>query len=173
MTPRYTIPCTTVEVVFVGTGARERLPWLEAVTKIPNIKRRIHGNSWDRIRTPGWEKQMAVIGNEYCRAVSGAGVVLGLLRAANHDQSTDRSYEIGAIGGCGLYQDTEEHRLLLAEYPKEGFFKDPADLTQRVQTILESTDLQEELRKIGAQAIRKPQNTYAARLQTILHWAEQ
>ena len=95
-------------------------------------------------------------------------MVLGLLRQANGDQSTDRSYEIGAIGGCGLYQDTEEHRQLLHNYPNEGFFKDPQELTRCVKEVIADTALQLRLRAIGEEAIRKPENTYAARLETIL-----
>lgn len=161
-----------VDVVFIGTGAEERVPWLKAITELPGIQRRIHGNSWRGISTPGWEQLPAVTGENYCKAINGAKVVLGLLRAANKDQSTDRSYEIGAIGGCGLYQDTEEHRQLLAEYPEEGFFEDPTSLAKRVKDLLDDPGLQQRLRSIGAKVIRTPQNTYAARLQSILRWAE-
>jgi len=161
------------DVVFIGTGAQERLPWLNSVGKIPGIQRRIHGNSWRGISTPGWDKQQAVTGEDYCKAIKGAKVVLGLLRQANGDESTDRSYEIGAIGGCGLYQDTYEHRQLLPDYPNEGFFGNPAELARRVREVLDDTDLQHQLRRLGERAIRKPENTYAARLESILRWAEQ
>ena len=100
-------------------------------------------------------------------------MVLGLVRQANGDQSTDRSYEIGAIGGCGLYQDTDEHRELLHNYPEKGFFKDQAELADRVKEVLADTELQEQLKTLGEKAIRKPENTSAARLQSILRWAEQ
>ena len=162
-----------VDVVFIGTGAKERLPWINAITDIPSIQRCIYGNSWRGIKTPGWEQKPAVTGEKYCETINGAKVVLGLLRASNGDQSTDRSYEIGAIGGCGLYQDTAEHRQLLPGYPEEGFFKDPTGLAQRVRDVLGSTALQQCLRNLGAKAIRKHENTYAARLQTIIEWAEQ
>ena len=162
-----------VDVVFIGTGAQERLPWLKAITEIPGVGRRIHGNSWQGISTPGWEQLPAVTGENYCQAIYGAKVVLGLLRAANGDESTDRSYEIGAIGGCGLYQDTKEHRQLLAEYPEQGFFKEPNMLAQRVKELLNDPALQQRLRSIGAKAIRRPENTYGARLESILRWAEQ
>ena len=161
------------DVVFIGTGAQERLPWLNAIAELPEIQRRIHGNSWDGMRIPGWEQQPAVTGERYCEAVSGAKVVLGLLRMANGDQSTDRSYEIGAIGGCGLYQDTDEHRNLMTGYPDEGFFRDPSELAERIEGLLANPALQKRLRSIGYKAISKPENTYAARLQTILKWAEQ
>lgn len=161
------------DVVFIGTGAVERLYWLKRIGELPGIQRRIHGNSWHGITTPGWKLEPAVTGEEYCRAITGANVVLGLLREANGDKSTDRSYEIGAIGGCGLYQDTDEHRQLLPGYPDEGFFQNPSQLARRVEDVLANTALQKTLRNLGAKAIRKPQNTYAARLKTILNWTEQ
>ena len=160
------------DVVFIGTGAEERLPWLRAVSKVPGVERRIYGNSWNGIKTQGWEQHAAVTGKDYCEAIQGAKVVLGLLRQANGDQSTDRSYEIGAIGGCGLYQDTGEHRELLYNYPEMGFFKNPATLAERVKEVLADTELQHQLRTLGEKAIRRPENTYAARLESILRWAE-
>jgi spore maturation protein CgeB len=161
------------DVVFIGTGAKERLPWLKSVSNIPGIKRRIHGNSWHGIKTPGWEQHPAVTGEEYCKTIKGAKVVLGLLREANGDQSTDRSYEIGAIGGCGLYQGTDEHRQLLKNYPIKGFFKNPNELADRVKEVLADPALQTELRTLGQKAVRNHENTYAARLENIVRWAEQ
>ena len=164
---------TGADVVFIGTGAQERLRWLKVVAKLPEIQRQIYGNSWNGIKTPGWEQHPAVTGEDYCRTITRAKVVLGLVREANGDQSTDRSYEIGAIGGCGLYQDTNEHRQLLRDYPNEGFFKNAAELADRVQEVLADTELQLQLRTLGEKAIRRRENTYAARLESILRWAEQ
>lgn len=161
------------DVVFVGTGAQERLPWLTSVADIPDIQRRIYGNSWTGIKTPGWEKCPAVTEGDYCKTIAGAKIVLGLIREANGDQSTDRSYEIGAIGGCGLYQDTNEHRQILHDYPDEGFFKKPNELADRVKDVLANRVLRQQLRTLGSKAIRRPENTYAARIDTILRWAEQ
>jgi spore maturation protein CgeB len=96
--------------------------------------------------------------------------VLGLLRQANGDLSTDRSYEIGAIGGCGLYKDSEEHRALLQDYPDVGFFNTPAQLREHAIAILADPNLQANLRERGAAAVRRPEHTYAARLRTILEW---
>ena len=160
------------DVLFVGTGAAERLPWLDALADLPGVRRRIHGNNWEGFSTCGWEKSPAVVAEDYCRAMGSARVVLGLLRQANGDLSTDRSYEIGAIGGCGLYQDTSEHRMLLENYPDAGFFKDPSELRARVQALLKDPELQQQLRQAGALALRKPEQTYGARLRAILDWSE-
>ena len=165
------LPAT--DVLFIGTGASERLPWLLALQDLPGVQCRIHGNSWERLGTPGWDRRPAVTGEDYCSAIHSAGIALGLLRQANGDLSTDRSYEIGAIGGCGLYQDSLEHRALLAHYPDEGFFSSPPQLRERVQHLLENPGLRKKLRELGTQALRRPEHTYAARLQTMLQWSDQ
>lgn len=161
------------EIVFIGTGARERLPWLEALSGLSNTKKTIYGNSWEDLNPDGWEKKPAVTGNTYCKTIVKARIVLGLVRKANGDQSTDRSYEIGAIGGCGLYQDTAEHRKLLRGYPEAGFFNDHDDLKQKVLQLLVQPTLQKQLREIGHAELQKPEHTYATRLNTILEWFNQ
>ena len=170
--PPSTIEAEPADVLFVGTGAKERLPWLAALSDLPGITRRLHGNDWQRLATPGWQRREAVIGDAYCQAIGSARVVLGLLRQANGDLSTDRSYEIGAIGGCGLYQDSPEHRALLTGYPDEGFFNSPEQLRERVLHLLARPDLQRHLRRLGSAALQRPEHTYAQRLRTILDWAE-
>ncbi|MEI6828788.1 MAG: glycosyltransferase [Synechococcaceae cyanobacterium ELA445] len=164
--------CEQVDVAFVGTGAPERLPWLAALADLPGLRRRIHGNGWSSLATPGWERNEAVTGEHYMRAIAGPKVVLGLLRQANGDLSTDRSYEIGAIGGCGLYQDSSEHRELLGDYPEVGFFRNPRELRERVQQVMADPGLQKVLRQRGAEALQRPGHTYADRLRSILEWAE-
>lgn len=159
-----------VDVAFVGTGARERLPWLAALADCPGMRRRIYGNSWQGIATPGWEQQAAATGLNYARAIEHARLVLGLLREANGDRSTDRSYEIGAIGGCGLYRDSDEHRALLPGYPDVGFFSSPAQMRDHALAILADPALQASLRQKGAEALRRPEHTYGERLRTILAW---
>lgn len=158
------------DVLFVGTGAEERLPWLNAISSLRGVNCQLHGNNWDRYPTPGWQRGSSVTGEAYCDAIGSARIVLGLLRQANGDLSTDRSYEIGAIGGCGLYQDSSEHRVLLAGYPDEGFFSNPVELKTCVAHLLGKPELQQRLRALGAEALQSSHHTYAARLRSILDW---
>jgi spore maturation protein CgeB len=160
------------EVIFVGTGAEERLPWLNALNDLTGIKKQVYGNGWSKLSTPGWDQMQAVTGDDYCYVIEKAQIVLGLLRSANRDLSTDRSYEIGAIGGCGLYKDTIEHRKLLQGYPDAGFFNSPDDLRRAVINLLKYPDLQWRLREAGKHSICRPEHTYAARAKTILDWIE-
>ena len=159
-----------VDVAFVGTGAHERLPWLSAMAEAPGLRCRLYGNSWEGLPTPGWERHGAVTGADYARAITHARVVLGLLRQANGDLSTDRSYEIGAIGGCGLYADTPEHRALLPDYPDVGFFSTPEQMRHHAARLLADPVLQNTLRHLGARALRRPEHTYGERLRQIMAW---
>ena len=158
------------DVLFIGTGAEERLPWITAISNLPGVSRKLHGNNWGRYPTPGWQRGGAVTGDAYCNAINSARIVLGLLRQANGDLSTDRSYEIGAIGGCGLYQDSSEHRALLPGYPDEGFFSNPEELRARVTHLLAHPELQQQLKQLGSAALRSEEHTYGARLRSILDW---
>ena len=161
------------DISFVGTGARERLPWLAAARRAADINGatcRLYGASWDRINTPGWQRKNVVQGTQYCKALFHARIVLGLLRASNHDKSTDRSYEIGAIGACGLMQDSDEHRVLLPGYPDEGFFTTPENLTKQATILLQDDDLCMDLRRLGLNSMNSSVHTYKARLLSILEW---
>ena len=175
------LPLTAADIIkfssaitFVGTGAAERLPWLRAAAAAAEDRRvgpcRLYGASWRGLATPGWQRMQVVRGDDYCKALYHARFVLGLLRASNHDRSTDRSYEIGAIGACGLMQDSDEHRALLPDYPDEGFFNTPEELQQRCSQLLIDDDLCEHLRECAAKVLRRPEHTYAARLGSVLQW---
>lgn len=163
-------PCLeeAADIHFIGTGAKERLDWLTPLSNITTLSKRVYGNNWENINPKGWEKRLAVTGEQYCNAIHDCKIVLGLLRRANRDDSTDRSYEIGAIGGCGIYEDTEEHRKLLNGYPDIGFFKTPSELQRKVKMIVANKELQQQLKSLGRAAVMKEENTYKARLKTII-----
>lgn len=155
------------DIVFIGTGAKERYKWLSTLSEEDQLKKEIYGNNWENYRIKGWNHNKEVQAIKYCKKIYNAKVTIGLLREGNKDKSTDRSYEIGAIGGCGLYQDTEEHRQLLYNYPEEGFFKTPGELKKRALNIIYNKTLQIELREKGKENIQKRENTFIQRLEIL------
>lgn len=155
------------DIVFIGTGAKERYKWLSVLSEEKQLRKEIYGNSWESCRIKGWNHNKEVQAIKYCEKIYHAKVTIGLLRESNKDRSTDRSYEIGAIGGCGLYQDTEEHRQLLYNYPEEGFFKTPEELKVRALEIINNIKLQNELREKGKESIQKKENTFSHRLEIL------
>lgn len=109
---------------------------------------------------------------ETCRkVVAAAGANLCLVRRANRDGHSMRSFELPAIGGCLLVEDTADHRSL---YGPDGeavfYFEQMADLPARARVALSITNGQcEILRQKARQKVESSGNTYADRLESIRH----
>ena len=92
-----------------------------------------------------------------------------LVRRANRDGSSMRSFEIPSCGACCVAEDTEEHREMFG--PDGGavlYFRTPEGLVRRVKEAFADPGLRERLRRNAHTAITGRPNTYADRLKTIL-----
>jgi spore maturation protein CgeB len=81
-----------------------------------------------------------------------------------------RSYEMAAIGGCLLVEDTADHQNLFGpDLESVIYFKDSADLAAKIHRAL---DMRESERQILQNNMRHKVigggNTYAARLEKML-----
>jgi len=155
------------DISFVGTGTLERLPMLEAVASLKDLNLKLYGNDWEKISVKGWKKFPAVSNNEFRLAMYSSKIALCLLRKRSRDDSTQRTFEIAPCGGCGIYEDTPEHREILADYPEYGFFSSPKDLVDKCKWLLEHSTEREQMRQLGIQLIATDKNTFSARLKTI------
>lgn len=158
------------DISFIGTGDKERLPYLNAVAAIKGLKLKIYGGLWENISVGGWEKCPLVLGEQLRLATFSSKLSLGMVRKRNRDESTLRTFEIAACGGCGIYEDTSEHREIIAGYPEYGFFSSPEDLAEKCKWLLEHPLEREQMRQLGIKLLVKEANTYTARLETILQW---
>lgn len=108
---------------------------------------------------------------ETCRRIiASAGANLCLVRRANRDGHSMRSYEMAAIGGCLLVEDTADHQDLFGpDLESVIYFKDSADLAAKIHRAL---DMTESDRQISQENMRQKVigggNTYAARLEKML-----
>src|SRR5207248_3036751 len=87
------------DVAFVGTADVERLPYLDALLSLPGVRVAVYGSYWDRLPDrirKVW--RVTAIGREYRLALNGTKIGLGLLRSANRDRHTMRTFEIPACG---------------------------------------------------------------------------
>jgi spore maturation protein CgeB len=166
------------DITFIGTADQERFPHLKALAEIKGISLNIYGELWNRygelwnkINIPGWKVHPAIFNRDLQVGIYCSNLVLGIIRKRNKDQSTLRTFEIAACGGCGIYEDTEEHRQILAGYPDYGFFTSPQDLAEKCQWLLEHSEEREQMRQLGMRLIVTESNTYTARLQQILELA--
>lgn len=107
---------------------------------------------------------------ETCRKiVASAGANLCLVRRANRDGHSMRSYELAAIGGCLLVEDTEDHRAL---YGPDGeaviYFTGLADVSRQARTELGLTEAErQDRREKIRRRVASTGNTYTDRLDAI------
>jgi len=160
----------TSDISFIGTGAYERVPMLEKLSSMMDAGTNLHlyGNDWQNVAVNGWKKFSAVFDNEFRLAMYLSKISVCLLRKRSRDDSTQRTFEIASCGGCGIYEDTQEHRGILSGYPDHGFFDSPEDLANKCQWLLEHPVEREKMREIGIKIIVNDSNTYTSRLKTIL-----
>lgn len=158
----------TADVSFIGTGCVDRLPYLQAVASLPGLNLNLYGGDWNKISVWGWKKNSTIFDNQFRLAMYSSKLSLCLLRKSSRDDSTQRTFEIAPCGGCGIYEDTKEHREILTGYPDYGFFTSPQDLAEKCQWLLEHPEEREQMRQLGMQLVVTESNTYTARLQQIL-----
>jgi hypothetical protein len=107
---------------------------------------------------------------EQCRRiVASAGVNLCLVRRANRDGHSMRSYELPAIGGCLAVEDTEDHRALFGVDGRAAvYFSGLEDLSAVCQRLLALPEqARDAMRKLSRERVTVGAHTYADRLQTI------
>ncbi|MEH2051636.1 CgeB family protein [Nostoc sp.] len=158
------------DISFIGTGDSERLVYLNAFTPLKNWKLKIYGGLWEGIPLKNWVVNPIVLGDKFRLAIYCSKLTLGIVRKRNKDEATMRTFEIAACGGCGIYEDTQEHREILAGYPDYGFFSSPKDLVEKCKWLLEHPVELEQMRQMGIKLIAIEDNTYAARLKKILEY---
>ena len=107
---------------------------------------------------------------EQCRRiVASAGVNLCLVRRANRDGHSMRSYELPAIGGCLAVEDTEDHRALFGvDGGAAVYFSGLEDLPAVCQRLLALPEqARAAMRQLARERVTAGAHTYADRLQTI------
>ena len=160
----------SADVSFIGMGDIERIPFLEAIASLGELNLKIYGPNWNKIHIKNWKNLPPVVGNDYRLAIRYSKITLGIVRKRNRDQSTMRTFEIATCGGCGIYEDSSEHREILSGYPDYGFFSSPEDLAEKCKWLLENPIELEQMRQMGINLIATDDNTYAARLKKILRY---
>jgi spore maturation protein CgeB len=159
------------DVLFVGGADPDRAAFMvEFIDHGPLVA--AVGGYWERY--PGFRGHaLGTRPPEIIRAMTAAAKVnLCLVRRANRDGHVMRSFEIAAVGGCMLAQDTEEHREILGP-EGEGvvYFRDAKDAAQRANTLLCDRSERKRLAADLHRRISGGAHTYSHRLRTMLRIA--
>jgi spore maturation protein CgeB len=128
----------------------------------------LYGGYWNKHQRFRKLYHGTVFGEDFRKVVHNTKINIGLVRRANKDEHSMRSYEIPACGGVGIYEDTTEHREIFSGYPEYGFFSSPEDLADKCNWVLGHPTELEQMRQLGIQFVVKDINTYTSRLKFIL-----
>ena len=152
-------PCTKDEsylshdVVFIGTGEKERLDSLNYLAE-NGITVNIYG--WgNKLKSNNPNllfHNKHLYGEEFRCAITNSKICLNFLRKVNRDLQTSRSVEIPACGGFMLAERTTEHLNLFKEGLEAEYFESDEELLFKVQKYLSNESIR---RQIALNALKK------------------
>lgn len=156
------------ELVFAGGADPERVKYLSALTK-SKINVHLYGAYWERYpETKGFNRGVADT-ITLRRAITSAKISLCLVRRANRDGNCMRTFEVPAIGGCMLTEDTEEHREIFGEEGKAVvYFNTIPEMVEKAKWLLNHETERQRLAQNAHILITQGKHTYEDRLKAIL-----
>ncbi len=156
------------DVVFVGGADQDRVPFLSALGKA-GFQLHLYGGYWDRYPETR-PYACGILPPGVVKAATGkAKVALCLVRRANRDGHCMRTFEIPAMSGCMLAEDTAEHREIFgAEGAAVLYFQNIGEMVEKTRWLV---DRPAERRRLAAAAhtlITRGGHTYSDRLLQML-----
>ena len=156
------------DIVFAGGADPDRVALVGGLVR-SGFQVALYGDYWDR----HLETRYCALGQAdpktLRKATTGAKVVLCLVRRANRDGNTMRTFEASAMGACMLTEYTEEHRQILGE---DGdavvYFRSHEEMIARLHWLLAHDEERHRLSAAVRARVTRGRNTYKDRLETML-----
>ncbi|MGH9175175.1 MAG: CgeB family protein [Vicinamibacterales bacterium] len=163
----------SADLAFVGGADRDRVTALSPFVAA-GFDVALYGGYWDRYAATRSHARGFVNHKEVRKAIGGAKVSICLVRRANRDGHSMRSFEVAAMGGCMLVEDTAEHRDMFGlDGDAVVYFRTPAEGVDLVRTLLGDASRRATLSTRVRALIGSENHTYAARLLRMVASAEQ
>lgn len=158
----------TSDVVFIGGADTDRVPYMAALIQA-DYSVKLYGGHWDRFK----ETRACACGQAdplmVRRAIAGCKVALCLVRRANRDGSSMRTFEIPAMRACMLTEDTVEHRRIFGEEDESAlYFHDVASMLVQCRRLIENTLLRVRIVDFVHRRIVGGSHTYLDRLRGMI-----
>ncbi len=159
------------EVVFVGAYDSDRKALLEPLAKMRGMQFRLYGGNyrWSPFRD---NHRGFVFGREYRLALCGSKIGLGLVRRANRDGHSMRSFEIPACRVFMLAERTDEHLELFEEDKEAAYFSSTEELVDKVRYYLRNEEDRERIAQNGFARVTKGGHTYKDRIVEIMKYVQ-
>lgn len=157
-----------VDVLVAGGADRDRVEVIAPIIRA-GFSVALCGGYWDRFRETRDAARGQVDAAGLRQATGAARLCLGLVRRANRDGHSMRTYEVPAMGGCLVAEDTADHRALFGpDGDAVAYFARPEDAIERVAALLRRGDLRRDLARRAHSIVTTGGHTYADRLQSML-----
>jgi spore maturation protein CgeB len=127
---------TAPDILFVGGADRDRVAFMTEFLRT-GLRVALVGRYWQRYPAMrpyalGQQEPEAL-----CALTAAAKLSLCLVRRANRDGHVMRSFEIAAVGGCMLAEDTAEHREIFGpDGEAVVYFRTPREAAARAGSLL-------------------------------------
>jgi spore maturation protein CgeB len=156
------------DVLFVGGADSDRIPYIAALIE-HGFRVALYGDYWERFSaTRNWTRGHADPATVR-RATAAAKICLCIVRRANRDGHTMRSFEIPAAGGCMLAEDTAEHRAIFgADNEAVMYFRSLGEMVRKAGWLLEHPEERTRLAEAAHALVTDGGHTYQDRLVAML-----
>ncbi len=125
------------KVCFLGNPDNERVAFIKKLVAL-KVPITIHGHHWDRYfkNNDYVTLQDACYHLDYWKTLRKYRLQINILRKHNVDSHNMRTFEVPAVGGIQLADDTTEHRLFFEEEKEIFLFKNIADCAEKIKFLL-------------------------------------
>jgi spore maturation protein CgeB len=156
------------DVLFVGGADRDRVAFMtEFLNQGPAVA--LVGGYWDRFAAMRPYALGRLPPETLCALTASAKVNLCLVRRANRDGHVMRSFEIAALGGCMLAEDTEEHREIFGpDGAAVVYFRTARQAAERARSLIARPAERKRLSEAVRARISAGYHTYRDRLLSML-----
>jgi spore maturation protein CgeB len=161
-------PGEECDLFFAGGADDDRMPLVEAIMKA-GMRLNLYGGVWQR-----WKETRPVYRGyaeptKLSAKIAAARVCLCLVRRANRDGTSMRSFELPAAGACMVVEDTQEHRELFGpDSEAVAYFESPQTLVLRMQELLANEGQRIEMKERSHQLMVAGGHRYEDRLEAMI-----
>jgi hypothetical protein len=157
------------DLVFAGGADSDRVPYMVSMVNA-GIKVALYGGYWQRYKETRECMRGYADPATLRKAIGGAKVSICLVRRANRDGHSMRTFEVPAVGACLLAEDTAEHREIFGEEMEAvSYFGDADEMISKLRWLLRHSAERRRMADAAQQLIVGGRHSYADRLLSMLN----
>ena len=159
------------DVFFAGAADKDRLPYITAILD-RGYRLALYGSYWHNYRATKTVALGEANAATMRAAVAAAKVCLCLVRRANRDGHAMRTFELPAMGGCVLAEDTGEHREIFGPEGESAlYFRTVDEAVGKIRVLIRAPEQRRRLAVNCFARIAQGKNSYRDRLAAMLEFS--